>query len=263
MITRSAQLAAGSDEDRVTTTDNSVIVLDGATAHDPTRPQAGKYVDELGKQLRQRVPNSYDLRAAVAQSISATSEQLHLIPGSSPSSTVAIVRVTADTVDLLVLGDSAVIVGTVDGNEHVLIDDRLARIDLPESRIYRDRLSTGAGYDDEHGVLLQELQRAEGRQRNQPGGFWIAEADPIAATHALTSSYDRTQVAWAVAATDGAFDLLPSLGISWHTVADMTGPELHELLRRCHAWEAETDPEGQALPRAKRHDDKSVVVIHP
>jgi hypothetical protein len=45
-------------------------------------------------------------------------------------------------------------------------------------------------------------------------------------------------------------------------VARMTTPELKLLLRRCHEWEAAVDPNGIGLPRAKRHDDKTLAVIN-
>lgn len=30
------------------------------------------------------------------------------------------------------------------------------------------------------------------------------------------------------------------------------------MLQRCQTWETDEDPDGQKLPRAKRHDDKSI-----
>lgn len=36
---------------------------------------------------------------------------------------------------------------------------------------------------------------------------------------------------------------------------------LNRLLSECHRWEAEDDPDGRLLPRAKRHDDKALVVV--
>ncbi|MEV0687617.1 hypothetical protein AB0I35_27500 [Nocardia sp. NPDC050378] len=92
-------------------------------------------------------------------------------------------------------------------------------------------------------------------------GYGIAEADRGAAAHALRFRYPRDEVAWIIAATDGAFDLVPALGVTWPEVANMSTPQLERLLRDVHIWEAETDPDGQALPRAKRHDDKTVAVV--
>ncbi|MFE1595100.1 hypothetical protein [Nocardia sp. NPDC058705] len=107
-----------------------------------------------------------------------------------------------------------------------------------------------------------ELQVAERAQRNQPGGYWIAEADPRAARHALHARFPRGELSWIVVDTDGVVDLMPMLGLNWSEVAQMSTPQLRALLDRIHTWEAETDPDGQALPRAKRHDDKTVAVLH-
>jgi hypothetical protein len=36
---------------------------------------------------------------------------------------------------------------------------------------------------------------------------------------------------------------------------------LAALLGSADRWEAETDPDGQVLPRAKRHDDKTIAAV--
>ncbi|SFB48328.1 hypothetical protein SAMN05216266_113127 [Amycolatopsis marina] len=37
--------------------------------------------------------------------------------------------------------------------------------------------------------------------------------------------------------------------------------ELHAELEHAQTWESDSDPHGQQLPRAKRHDDKSLAAI--
>ncbi len=56
-------------------------------------------------------------------------------------------------------------------------------------------------------------------------------------------------------------DLLQHLGLdNWPAIAaDPT--QASRLLRRASAWEAYADPDGRQLPRAKRHDDKTLAVI--
>ncbi|MCA2205739.1 protein phosphatase 2C domain-containing protein [Nocardia rosealba] len=257
----SAQLAAGSDEDRLVVTDGAVIVLDGATAHDPAMPSAGAYVDFLAADLARTIGESSSLADILARSIARAVDVLGIEPGAAPSSTVALVRIEPDVVDVLVLGDSSVIVGLRTGAVDVHTDDRLPRLQLPEADLFRRFLADGQGYSGRHQKVLQELQVAERARRNRPDGYWIAEADPRAAEHALRVRYPRDQVEWIVAATDGAFDLVPTLGVSWPEVANMSTRQLEHLLRDVHIWEAEVDPDGQALPRAKRHDDKAVAVV--
>ena len=48
----------------------------------------------------------------------------------------------------------------------------------------------------------------------------------------------------------------------WGQIARFDSAQLEELLERCHSWEAEDDPGGVSLPRAKRHDDKTIVAIN-
>lgn len=63
-------------------------------------------------------------------------------------------------------------------------------------------------------------------------------------------------------ATDGAAKPLMHLGWDdWGQIAQLDDAQLKVLLERCHRWEAEDDSDGVSLPRAKRHDDKILVVI--
>ncbi|MEU4807920.1 hypothetical protein AB0H20_01835 [Nocardia fluminea] len=257
-----AQLAASSGDDRLVVTDNALIVLDGATAHDPSMPTAGEYVDHLAADLADSVESALPLREVLRDSIKRTTAALGISPGVAPSSTVVLVRVEPDAVDSLVLGDSSVIFGEPSGSFAIRTDDRLSRLDLEEADMYRERLRAGHGYDETHRSILRSLQIAERTQRNRPGGYWIAEADPDAASHALHIRYPRDAVCWLVAATDGVSDPLPMLGLRWSDVAKMPTHELHALLARMQTWEAEADPDGARLPRAKRHDDKTVAVLH-
>jgi hypothetical protein len=53
------------------------------------------------------------------------------------------------------------------------------------------------------------------------------------------------------------------LGISWAAIAQVAPDELAGQLAELHRWEHEVDPGGAQLPRAKRHDDKTVVCWRP
>lgn len=256
-----AQLPASSDEDRLVVTDDAVIVLDGATAFDPNLPSAGAYVDRLSSELARLIADPSPLTCVLEQSIARTATAVGIKPGAGPSSTVALVRLGPAVIEALVLGDSSVIVGLRSGAVEIHTDDRLAQLRLPQSGLYRQFLADGHGYGEQHRKVLRELQAAERARRNQRDGYWIAEADPRAAQHALRVQYPLREVAWVIAATDGAFDLIPILGVSWQDVAGMSTPQLERLLLDVQTWEADADPDGQTLPRAKRHDDKTVAVV--
>lgn len=249
---------AGSD-DRAFITDNAVIVLDGASAFAPQSLPAATYSETLGRQIARRLTEHPDdpLKDCLRDSIGATAAALNLSPGPTcPSSTVAIARSSDDHIDLLCLGDSLI----VHPNGR-LTDDRLANLATDHRQAYRDRLSKGHGYDQTHAQLLHALQTSQREHRNKPDGYWIAEADPSAADHAVTDRIPMLPDGWLVLATDGAYRPLEHRELDdWHEIAAMTPQALRNVLTDCDEWETHVDPHGQILPRAKRHDDKTLAV---
>lgn len=263
MHVHTAQLAGGAhNADRVFLTDRAVIVLDGASAFVPVDVDPATYAQTLGEHIARRLTadGEADLSTVVAAAISATAAELHLTPSASPSSTVSILRTRPDAADLYVLGDSPIHYGSTTTAD-VFTDERLSAIATDERARYRDRLRAGNGYDDEHRAALVTLQRAQQAARNRVGGYWIAEADPDAAHHGLTATLPRSAIVWAVLATDGAADYIDHAGLDWRAIADQDADQLAALLERATVWETTTDPDGQELPRAKRHDDKTVAAI--
>jgi hypothetical protein len=256
-----AQLPERSGEDRALVYETGIVVLDGASSHEPGTPSATGYVDCLIRHLAAGARSVADLSTVLATAIRSTADELDLVSPVRPSSTVAVVRVTADAVEVLVLGDTTVAVGTIDGRCEIVVDDRLNNLDTAQHSVYRRRLAQGYGYDDVHRALLRELQRQQRSRRNLHDGYWIAEADPAAAAHAITARYPRHMIEWVVVATDGARDTFEMLGVGWYDIATLSSGDLRRLLRRCHDWEADTDPDGRSLPRAKRHDDKTIAVL--
>lgn len=253
-----AQLPSGGGDDAIITTGDAVIMLDGASAFIPMPVSASVYADHLGRQLARQMnarPGG-DLRGILADAIATTARDLDLRAGKSPSSTVIILRYAGDYADCLVLGDSLAILAG-----QAIIDERLAQVSPSIRKQYRERLAEGHGYDLQHQQLLRELQQEQARQRNRPGGYWIAETDPKAADHALVTRSPAESMPWAVLATDGAYKTMPHLGITdWSTLRNASDLDLADILARCQSWETTEDPDGQKLPRAKRHDDKSLAV---
>lgn len=264
MQVHTAQLAGGDNNaDRVFVTDNAVIVLDGATAFEPVDVDPGTYAETLGASIAdhlQYIPGA-DLSDAVAEAIRHTTAKLRLNDDASPSSTVTILRARREAVDLYALGDSPIHYG-VDRTVHRFADDRLAALPLAERRQYIEALQSGGGYGEKHRARLGYLQRAQRALRNRAHGYWIAETDPVAAYHALTAEVPTSRITWAVLATDGAADFIEHHGMpEWPDVAQLSREPLTGLLYQLHAWEETCDPDGQQLPRAKRHDDKTFAVI--
>lgn len=251
----------GPGEDRVRISSNAVVVLDGASGTD-RGVSVNTYVDCLADHLIEALENdaAAPLTEVVSKSIGLTASALDLTPGCAPSSTVSIVRHRENMVDVLLLGDSPVYVAH---HERIgrISDDRLARLDLPSRARLLQRLAAGHGYDDENHEIARRMPGEKAPYMNRPGGYWIAEADAEAGTHAIIYSYPAGQVLWCVMLTDGVDEPASHLGIGAEDLAMKDEDGLRETLDQIHHWEHDTDPDAQRLPRFKQHDDKTVVVV--
>ena len=253
--------------DRVIVTRNAVAVLDGASAFGPARVPPGEYASRLGDATAAALSENPQapLTSVLAAAITATAAELGLEDGDDcPSSTVAMARLGGDSLDLLALGDSYVFYGTGPGGtgSGTLTDGRLAGLRLPQQQQYRERLAAGGSYDHDHRELLRALQRSQRQHRNRSGGYWIAAADPAAASRALTLTLPATASTWAVLATDGTVSTARHLGLDdWPAFARSGPAALADLLRACQDWEQHADPDGRLFPRSKRHDDKAIASL--
>ncbi|WP_256176756.1 protein phosphatase 2C domain-containing protein [Kitasatospora aureofaciens] len=251
-------------EDRVVTTDRAVIVLDGVSTVTDDHPRGGWYADTLGSSIAQlltREPDM-DLRQVLATAIGTVADTHALLPGTSPASTVAIVRQRTDQIEAAVLGDSPVIAIGRDGSVHTIRDDRLAvLVDAqPQAREYRELLRAGHGFGERHRHILKELRGFQGGVVNRPGGYWIAEAVPEAGLNAITASWLANDLAEIVIATDGICAGVEEYELySWQELARACredGP--HAVADAIDLAERE-DPSGQVWPRYKVADDKALV----
>jgi hypothetical protein len=249
-------------EDVVVVLPNGVVLLDGATSMDPDLLSGGWYASRLAGELAGRLAGypDTDLADLLAAAIKTVARDHDLTPGKSPSSTVAMLRWTDSVVEGLVLADSPIVVFTNDGPS-VLADDRIAT--MPRGSGYRNRLTAGGGYDENHLVALREAAENTSRRRNVDGGFWVAEADPEAAHQAERRTWPRETVHAIIMASDGVTCGLDTYGVfqDWLEILDLAttkGPET--VLDRVRAAE-QADPNGTRWPRPKPHDDQALVVI--
>lgn len=249
-------------EDVVVVLANAVVVLDGATTIRDGLPSGGWYASRLAGAIAGRLTAAPDgdLGDLLAASIKALARENGLVPGSSPSSTVAILRWSADTAEALVLGDSPVVAFGPDGPS-VLSDERLAG--APRRGSYRDVLRAGGGYGEEHQLALRTSARVMDELRNQPGGFWVAEADPDAAYEARRARWPLAGVESVLMATDGVSCGVDDYRIfpDWPAVLELAAREgAPAVLNAVRAAEL-SDPDGTRWPRPKPHDDQALVVV--
>lgn len=252
-------------QDRHLIGEHFAAVLDGAG--DPTEPvgrDGGWYAEEFAARLGSALERHACIADAVREVITDLTATYDLHPGQSPSSTVAIARWNDDTVETYVLGDSTLVVFTTGGQAHVVCDQRLERVGVEIRQAMRDHLASGHGYDQHHRELLADLIQTARAHRNTPDGYWIAEATPDAADHALTNTWPRDQVAALILATDGAaaavntYRLFPDWPSLRHGVAVRGGATLLRAIEQAE----HDDPDGQRWPRSKASDDKVLLGVH-
>ncbi|WP_323747710.1 protein phosphatase 2C domain-containing protein [Catenulispora rubra] len=229
------------NDDFVLAAERFVIVLDGAT--EPAGVDSGCVHDvpwlvaHLGANLatvlaqKPAVPLTDALRQGIVATMCDHEGKCDLRNPDSPSSTVAILRCTADAVDYLVLGDSAVVVEHGDAGLTVAHDART-------------------------GHLSDYTREGVSRLRNNDEGFWVASNRPDAADKALVGSIPRAAVTRAGLVTDGITRLVERYGRTWLDLLE--GMEKYGPRQLV----ADVRAEELAAPdayRGKLHDDVTAV----
>lgn len=237
------------NEDWAGAATSTVVVLDGVTV--PTDLGTGCthgtpwYVHNLGTHLLAAADTELDtpLPGLLARAITAVAE-LHrdtcdLAHIGSPSAAVAILRDTGTALDYLILADVSIV---LEGQDGISV--------LTDTRVEETRKQLGGGMIGQH----------RSRFRNKPGGYWVAEASPAAADHALTGTLARDRVHRAAVLTDGAASIVDLYQVmDWPTALDLmdsNGPEA--LIERVRQTER-GDPEMRRWPRFKPGDDATAV----
>ncbi|KMS83283.1 MULTISPECIES: protein phosphatase 2C domain-containing protein [Streptomyces] len=227
------------------------VVLDGVTP-----PSGGTgclhsvpwFTARLGGALTELTVSGRDLTLseilarAIRRTADAHADTCELSHPRTPQATVVLTRWSADTVEYLVLSDSALLVRGPDGTVTPVLDDRLAR--LPRSALATDAL-------------------VDANLRNKEGGFFTAAADPAVAARAVTGTLPRRQVRALAALTDGATRWTETFREGdWTALLDLVAKEgARSLVERVRELETADREERAFLGRAKTHDDATVVYV--
>ncbi|MFH8338423.1 hypothetical protein [Streptomyces sp. AM6-12] len=227
------------------------ILLDGVT------PPAGEsgclhsvpwFTARLGGALTELTLSGRDLTPAciLSRAIERTA-QTHadtcdLSHPRTPQATVVMVRWSAETVEYLVLSDSALLLRSPSGGVTPVLDDRLAR--LPRSALATEAL-------------------VDARLRNKEGGFFTAAADPAVAARAVTGTVPRSEVAALAALSDGATRWTETFRQGdWTDLFGLLAREgARSLVDRVRRLETADREERAFLGRGKTHDDATVVYV--
>lgn len=265
-VTATLQGDGRTNQDHIVLTEHAVVVLDGATSWLPQDPDhdGGWYARTLGAELAAHLGDAdRPLASILGKAIARVRDRFDLSAGTSPEAAVAMARWTTETLEILVLSDSPAVLFPARREPIVIRDDRLQPVGARARQAYREHLRAGHGYGPELRRLIAHVQEEERRQRNRPGGYWIAEADPAAAAHALTVRYPMTHVDALVLLTDGASAAVDDYRqpATWQQVRELLdASDPDGFLAAIHALE-DTDPNGQRWPRSKCHDDKTIAYL--
>jgi hypothetical protein len=119
-------------------------------------------------------------------------------PG-TPSATMVLLRARDEGADYLALADAVLLLDTADGLQ-VVSDERVNQL-AGKEREAANRVPAGSALKLRRRA---QLTRALRRARNRPGGYWVAAADPTAASQAVAGSLPSKTLRRAVLLSDGA-----------------------------------------------------------
>ena len=236
------------NEDVALVQDSVLVLLDGATAPQcidtGCRHGVAWYAHQLAHSILNhaqaiRTPLADALASAITDTNAIHRHTCDLSNPESPSSTVVIARLTDHEVESLVLADSSLIVHRHNDQPLVVSDHRL------------QQLKTGS----QGPPTLSTM-------RNQPGGFWVAQTDPQAASNALINRWPLAGLSGLTALTDGAtrpVDVFQTR--TWTTyAAELATVAPLSILADIRSTE-DSDPDRLRWPRAKTHDDATISQI--
>lgn len=236
------------NEDFVGAVPGAVVLLDGAGtpgAESICRHGVAWYTHRLGGVLLGLLSRGTDddLPALLGASIEhVTSEHRHtcdVTDSTSPSATVAILRLNPDHAEYLLLADSYLVLDRHGAEPLVVTDDR----ELAVRRRLGVAMAAATEGTAEHERATEAFVTAYRAHRNRPGGFWVAKDDAGAAAEAVTGSRPIDDLAGAALLSNGASRIVDAYAMAdWPEVLRVLGADgPAEVLRRVRVHEAAGD----------------------
>lgn len=179
-----------------------------------------------------------------------------------PSSTLVVVSVAGDLVDIVSLGDSPVFIGLKDGSLVTMSDSRIAELDQAAVDAIVDRSRGLAMTGAQKRAAVNDILLANRQLKNKPDGYWILDPSGAALEHLNVRRFCIEDIDYVCAMSDGlerAFNLF-GLADPAAFLASATRESFDELLVRLRA-EENLDPDFDRCPRLKLHDDASCFML--
>jgi hypothetical protein len=198
--------------------------------------------------------------AHVSESDSASAIQRHELP----ACTVSLLRWDSQQVEYLNLCDASLIYDLSDHSvKRITTPGILKKIDKNTQRLRNlaESPESDVTASDVESYIRQTRQYA-----NTPGGYWVAQQNPIAALFATTGVLDRSRVETIVLHSDGLNPIveLHDEFSQWSDVLSSAITEgvdaVIEALRQAEA-EAKAKAKAKARPQVRTGDDAAIAVV--
>lgn len=247
----------------------SLVLLDGVTpptGEDGCLHSVPWFTARLGGALGELSVSRRDLTLtdvlaeAIGRTASAHRDTCDLSHPRTPQATVVLARWDDDTVEYLVLSDSALLLEHPDGAVEPVLDERLDTLPPRVTRRREAVRAAPAGSPEREAAARAYAAEVESL-RNAEDGFFTAAADPSAAARAVTGAAPRSSVRALAALTDGAGRWVEHFDGTWQdcfALLRKEGPQT--LIDRVRALETARTASGSTY-RGKEHDDAAVVYM--
>lgn len=237
------------------------VGIDSGCVHTPAW-----YVRHLAAQIA--AAYTYTPAASLPQLLATAIDAVRLDHGgmcdlenpATPAATVCLLKDAGEHAEYLVLCDSTLVLD-IGGEVDVVVDKQFHQA---IRWIRETALVAGAVGSEGHADRIRQATLAKHRYTNQPDGYWIAAANPLAAHQAVSGTLPlrgKGGLRRAALLTDGVSCAVDPFGlVDWTGLLDILSSQGGlELIRRVRAAEL-ADPDGFALPRYKRHDDATAAL---
>lgn len=262
------------NEDYVAVGSTYAVLLDGASGITGTRVlphHSGSDAQWFSHFVGDRICDCLDVSCGIVDSIRLAVDDSRVYIGEHgvtdneelfPSSTLVVVSVSGELIDIVSLGDSPVFIGLKDGSLVTMSDARIAELDQVAVDAMvdcsRGRAMTGV----QKRAAVNDILLANRQLKNRPEGYWILDPTGVALEHLNVRRFSVKDIDYVCAMSDGlerAFDLF-GLADPAAFLATATRESFGKLIVRLRA-EENLDPDFDHYPRLKLHDDASYYML--